>query len=304
MAAEDKKVTVDELDESDDIFDEVLDAFSSSQSSKLPPLSDPSASSSSNSSSTNNPLSFQNTGAEVDPSSEIDDEYAAQLASDMEEFVSRLEGLWSSVDEESCNGAEGVDSSSSNTGNNGRSSDPKANSFQDKINQTLNNLQNSSDRVDAEITEKSADEIMDRVIKQLEGLGENGNMEEMLGSGMDNMLEFLMETLATKDYLYEPMKEFAQKYPKWLEENKGLVSEEDYQRYEKQSEYIKKIIAKYEAPDFDENNEKQNKEIVSLMQELQDFGQPPTEILNELAPGIELDEQGMPNLSIDSCKQM
>lgn len=58
------------------------------------------------------------------------------------------------------------------------------------------------------------------------------------------------------------------KYPKWLEENKGKVPINDYTRYEKQSEYIQKIIAKYEAPDFDENSEQQNKEIVSLMQEV------------------------------------
>ncbi|CAG8795421.1 8278_t:CDS:1, partial [Gigaspora rosea] len=56
-------------------------------------------------------------------------------------------------------------------------------------------------------------------------------------------------------------------YPKWLEENKSKVSKEDYERYEKQSEYIQKIIEKYEAPEFDENNEQQNKAIVSLMQE-------------------------------------
>ena len=43
------------------------------------------------------------------------------------------------------------------------------------------------------------------------GLAENDIEEMFSGGGMDKMLEFMMETLATKDYLYEPMKEFAQK---------------------------------------------------------------------------------------------
>ena len=48
-------------------------------------------------------------------------------------------------------------------------------------------------------------------VANLPGFGEN-DIEEMLsGGGMDKMLEYMMEALATKDYLYEPMKEFAQK---------------------------------------------------------------------------------------------
>lgn len=45
----------------------------------------------------------------------------------------------------------------------------------------------------------------------LSGFAES-DFEEMFGSGgMEKMLESMMEALATKDYLYEPMKEFAQK---------------------------------------------------------------------------------------------
>ena len=69
----------------------------------------------------------------------------------------------------------------------------------------------------AEIIEGPNDQLMEEMIKQFEnianlpGFGEN-DIEEMLSSGgMDKMLEYMMEALATKDYLYEPMKEFAQK---------------------------------------------------------------------------------------------
>ncbi|CAG8521360.1 1218_t:CDS:2 [Dentiscutata erythropus] len=273
MASEDKKTTVtDDLDDVDELLDEVLDDFSSQQS--------------------NLDSNKQTTTATPTSSKENiinDEEYAAQLAADMEDFVKQFEEneeikqafqeLMNSVSDESISGVGNSDNN-----NFGGSDESKEKSFQDKINQTMNKLQNSSDQVDAEVSESATDAIVEQMFKQIEdglaGLGENGDMEDMLGGGMDKVLEWMMETLATKDYLYEPMKEFAQKYPKWLEENKSKVSEEDYERYEKQSEYIQKIIEKYEAPEFDENNEQQNKAIVSLMQELQELGQPPSEILN------------------------
>lgn len=35
---------------------------------------------------------------------------------------------------------------------------------------------------------------------------------------------------------------------------------------------------------------------MELMQEVQEYGQPPVEIIQEIAPGIELDDEGMPKL--------
>ncbi|CAI2167554.1 18515_t:CDS:2 [Funneliformis geosporum] len=322
MTSENKKVTItDDLDDLDELFDEVLDDFSSqSTSNKL------SGSSASKFPSNATP---DNRGDQVDPHTQVDDEYAKQLAADMEDFVKEMEdneelrmamqGFMKNigdVDDNFVNNLNGTNGTSVERSNNdGKSTtDSKGTSFQDKINQTMNKLQNSSEQLDAEITEGSND-LMEEMMKHLEsvgnlpGLAENGDMEEIFKGGeVEKMFEVMMEALATKDYLYEPMKEFAQKYPKWLEENKGKVPPEDYTRYEKQSEYIHKIIEKYEAQDFDENNEQQNKVIINLMQELQDFGQPPPEIINELAPGMDLDEQGMPKLSAadlsSSCKTM
>lgn len=34
--------------------------------------------------------------------------------------------------------------------------------------------------------------------------------------------------------------------------------------------------------------------LMELMQEVQEYGQPPAEIIQEIAPGIELDSDGMP----------
>ena len=36
--------------------------------------------------------------------------------------------------------------------------------------------------------------------------------------------------------------------------------------------------------------------LMELMQEVQEYGQPPVEIIQDIAPGIELDDDGMPKL--------
>lgn len=56
----------------------------------------------------------------------------------------------------------------------------------------------------------------------------------------------------------------------------------------KQCSCFQKLVHVYETqPDNTE-------ELMLLMQEAQEYGQPPAEIINEIAPGLELDEDGMP----------
>jgi peroxin-19 len=100
-------------------------------------------------------------------------------------------------------------------------------------------------------------------------------------------------------------------YPAWLAEKESLLSKEDYERcerndlpnigtqglmygggggfrYGKQYQYFQQITAVYEAePD-------NFMRLSELMQEMQETGQPPSEIVKELAPGLEFDGEGMP----------
>jgi peroxin-19 len=41
---------------------------------------------------------------------------------------------------------------------------------------------------------------------------------------------------------------------------------------------------------------------MDIMQEVQEYGQPPAEIIREIAPGIELDEDGAPKM--EECSIM
>jgi peroxin-19 len=38
-------------------------------------------------------------------------------------------------------------------------------------------------------------------------------------------------------------------------------------------------------------------QLMGLMQEVQEYGQPPAEIIREIAPGLELDASGLPKLN-------
>lgn len=44
----------------------------------------------------------------------------------------------------------------------------------------------------------------------------------------DSVIDGMMEQLLSKDLMYEPMKQVTEKFPKWLNENKSILSEEEY----------------------------------------------------------------------------
>ncbi|KAL0080633.1 Pex19 protein [Phycomyces blakesleeanus] len=175
---------------------------------------------------------------------------------------------------------------------------PSAQSFQDTIAQTMNKLKDSSKQVDSSIAEETDDAFMAELMKQMESLSDTGEFE--------NVLEGMMQQLMSKEMLYEPIRDLAKKYPSWLEENKTKLNKTDYEKYSSQYLVCQQIVAKYEAPGFDEKNESQSKEIMDLMQKMQDFGQPPPALLEEMAPGANFGNPGeMPDVKdLENCTIM
>ncbi|KAL7430102.1 hypothetical protein ACHAXM_001997 [Skeletonema potamos] len=124
--------------------------------------------------------------------------------------------------------------------------------------------------------------------------------EQMMGSLMHEFEQFnmspdsndvvdsVMKQLLDKELMYEPMKEVCTRYPKWLASNKDKLSMEEYQKYGTQYQYFQRIVRLYETDpgNFDR--------LMELMQDIQEYGQPPVEIIKELAPELKFDEEGMP----------
>ncbi|KAK6157981.1 hypothetical protein DH2020_005295 [Rehmannia glutinosa] len=103
---------------------------------------------------------------------------------------------------------------------------------------------------------------------------------------MESIVETMMQQLLSKEILHEPMKEIGERYPIWLEENKTKLTNEEYARYSHQYELIKDLNQAYETEPDNFNK------IVELMQKMQECGQPPNDIVQELAPGFDLSTLG------------
>ena len=97
-----------------------------------------------------------------------------------------------------------------------------------------------------------------------------------------------MKQLLDKELMYEPMKEVCTRYPKWLAEHKSTLSSEEYHKYGTQYQYFQRIVHLYE------NDPTNFDRLMELMEDIQEFGQPPVEIIQELAPELKFDEEGMP----------
>lgn len=92
------------------------------------------------------------------------------------------------------------------------------------------------------------------------------------------LVDSIMRQLLSKDVLYEPMKEIGEQYPPWLSKNRDTLEPEEYGRYERQYAYIQKICDMYE-------NEPNNYSgLMCLLQEMQQCGQPPQEIIDHVGP--------------------
>ncbi|MQL81100.1 hypothetical protein Taro_013555 [Colocasia esculenta] len=111
--------------------------------------------------------------------------------------------------------------------------------------------------------------------------------EEIAGSqDMESIVETMMQQLLSKEILHEPMKEIAERYPKWLEEHRDGLKPEDYDRYHHQYEIIRMLNEVYE------NDPDNFSKIIELMQKMQECGQPPNDIVQELAPDLDLTNLG------------
>ncbi|CAA2974158.1 peroxisome biogenesis 19-2-like [Olea europaea subsp. europaea] len=103
---------------------------------------------------------------------------------------------------------------------------------------------------------------------------------------MESVVDTMMQQLLSKEILHEPMREIGERYPKWLKDNKPSLSVEEYERYFHQYELIRDLNQVYDSEPDNFNK------IVELMQKMQECGQPPNDIVQELAPDFDLSNLG------------
>lgn len=97
-----------------------------------------------------------------------------------------------------------------------------------------------------------------------------------------------MKQLLSRDLMYEPLKQICDKFPEWLALHRESLSQEEYVNHGLQYQTFQKLLAVYDTePD-------NFPRIMELMFDMQNFGQPPADIIKDLAPGLNFDENGMP----------
>lgn len=139
-------------------------------------------------------------------------------------------------------------------------------SFQDTIKRTMERMQESGDAASsAAASSANQDDILAQMLKEMEsgGFGGEGSDEDF-----SKILMGMMEQLTNKEILYEPMKELDDKFPKWMESNKGKVSKEDLKRYEEQQVLVREITARFERSGYSDENAKDREYIVERMQKV------------------------------------
>ncbi|KAJ3025162.1 UNVERIFIED_CONTAM: hypothetical protein HDU68_007410 [Siphonaria sp. JEL0065] len=167
-----------------------------------------------------------------------------------------------------------------------KSKSTKSADFHSVIDDTLSQLKESKEKVETELDEQPSEnpEDIEAMMKELETMMGSAEFEDMFGN--------VMGQLMNRDLLYEPMKDLAAKYPEYLQENKNSISPEDYQRFTSQHQIVVQIMKVYD--DDSVTGDEEQKQVGDLMQKMQELGNPPDGIMQDLTPGMEMGPDGLP----------
>ncbi|KAJ7594482.1 Pex19 protein family-domain-containing protein [Mycena floridula] len=164
-------------------------------------------------------------------------------------------------------------------------SDP--NDFQGKIQDTLKRLRENESNLKGDQPASSSDDpdSLQALLSALSDLnvdGSGGDSEE----DMAGVLEGVMSQLMSKEILYDPLKELADKFPAFLANPPAPLEASERTRYESQLTCVRKILAVFDDPEYDEANPVTVEKTVNLMSEMQTYGSPPEAVTGPIPGGL------------------
>lgn len=162
-------------------------------------------------------------------------------------------------------------------------------SFQDTISQTMNRLNESKQEIDESVKNSENDDFMAKMLKELEA-ATAGDLSSGEDGDIMKMLQDVLDSMASKEILYDPMKELDDNYPAWIKDNVGKVSTEEMARYSEQYRVVREIVAKFDSPGYSDDNPADKAYITERMQIMQNSGNPPPDLMSDLQSSI------LPNL--------
>ncbi|ERL85753.1 peroxisomal biogenesis factor 19 [Dendroctonus ponderosae] len=122
------------------------------------------------------------------------------------------------------------------------------------------------------------------------------------GPGQENdllpFMQGMMQGLLSKDVLSPSLQDFVEKLPAYLENNKDTLSKEDVERYENQKKLMEEVLEELnQEKDTDSIEVKKDRfsKVLALMSKLQDYGQPPVELMGDVDTPFAFDPSGNPS---------
>lgn len=146
--------------------------------------------------------------------------------------------------------------------------------------QMIGSAQGDMKGMEAGKMEEAGESMMESMMAQYEQLAEKEDYNEVIDG--------VMRQLLSKDLMYEPTSQICEKFPEWLAIHRKNLSPSEYNNYGKLYQSFQKVLAVYDTePD-------NFPRLMELMFDMQQYGQPPADIIRDLAPGLKFDENGMP----------
>jgi hypothetical protein len=104
----------------------------------------------------------------------------------------------------------------------------------------------------------------------------NADSGGAIGPEFEKIVESVVGELLSKEVLKGPMEEMRVAYEQWLPENESTLTATDCERYRKQNAIVGRICALYESGDDSPSA------VMNLLQEMQDTGAPPSDVIRQL----------------------
>lgn len=135
----------------------------------------------------------------------------------------------------------------------------------------------------AKAMEAVSEDVITRMMEEFERLGAKDDF--------DSIVENMMKQILAKEIMYIPMRQICERFPHWLGHNKARLGPQQYEMYGKMYQTFQHMVMVYETEPSNFGK------LAALMQELQEYGMPPGDLIKEVAPGIELSPDGTPMMS-------
>ncbi|XP_005089939.1 peroxisomal biogenesis factor 19 [Aplysia californica] len=162
-------------------------------------------------------------------------------------------------------------------------SDNNPTAFADTVERALNSLNLNAENIQGDPNQQELwEQLSETLGAEAGGAGLGG-----AGAGLDamgGMFQNMVKQLLSKELLYDPLKEVAEKYKEYLEKESHKLPGEDLERYRKQLEIVETVVQHLDGDSDSHSLEEKNARfeiLLDLLQRMHELGQPPQEVVGE-----------------------